>query len=104
MFSLEKRGLQGGLSVAFQYLKGAFKKMDSNFCRGLIAIGHGGNSFKLKEGRFRLKVRRKFFAYSMGRTWHRLPRKVLGAPSLEVLEARLDGILGSLIWWRTASP
>jgi len=62
LFSLEKRGLQGGLSVAFQYLKGAFKKMDSNFCRGLIAIGHGGNSFKLKEGRFRLKVRRKFFA------------------------------------------
>jgi len=28
-----------------------------------------------------------------------LPREVVGAPSLEVLKARLDGALGSLSWW-----
>jgi len=28
-----------------------------------------------------------------------LPREALGAPSLEVLKARLDGALGSLSWW-----
>jgi len=28
----------------------------------------------------------------------------LGAPFLEVLKARLDGILGSLSWWRATGP
>jgi len=32
------------------------------------------------------------------RHWHRLPREAVGAPSLEVLKARLDGALGSLSW------
>ena len=29
------------------------------------------------------------------RHWHRLPRKVVDAPSLEVFKARLDGALGN---------
>jgi len=31
------------------------------------------------------------------RLWHRLPRKVGGAPSLETFKARLDGALSHLI-------
>jgi len=31
------------------------------------------------------------------RCWHRLPREVVGTPSLEVFEARVDGALGSLV-------
>jgi len=31
------------------------------------------------------------------RCWHRLPRGVVDAPSLEVFKARLDGALGSLV-------
>ena len=30
--------------------------------------------------------------------WHRLPREVVEAPSLETLQARLDGALSSLVW------
>ena len=48
--------------------------------------------------------RKKFFTQSVVRPWHRLPREFLGAPSLEVLKAWLDGALGSLSWWGTASP
>jgi len=33
------------------------------------------------------------------RPWHRSPREAVGAPSVEVLKARLDGALGSLSWW-----
>ena len=36
-------------------------------------------------------------AFAAVRHWHRLPRKVVHAPSLEAFKARLDGILGSLI-------
>jgi len=33
-----------------------------------------------------------------------LPREAVGAPFLEALEARLDGAMGSLSWWRAALP
>jgi len=38
------------------------------------------------------------------RQWHRLPREAVGAPSLELLKARLDGALGSLSWWVATLP
>ena len=56
-----------------------------------------GNGFKLKEGRFRLDVREKFFTMRVVRCWHRLPREAVVAPSLEVFKARLDGALGRLV-------
>jgi len=36
------------------------------------------------------------------RHWQRLPREAVGAPSLEVLKARLPGALSSLSWWGAA--
>ena len=55
-----------------------------------------GNSFKLKEGRFRLDIRKKFFPVRVVRPWHRFPREAVAAPSLEGFKARLDGALSNL--------
>ncbi|KFR04949.1 hypothetical protein Y956_16472, partial [Nipponia nippon] len=52
---------------------------------------------KLKEGRFRLDIRRKFFTMRVERHWKRLPREAVDAPSLEVFKARLDGALSNLV-------
>ncbi|KFU93615.1 hypothetical protein M959_01526, partial [Chaetura pelagica] len=55
------------------------------------------NGFKLKEGMFRLDIRKKFFTMRVVRYWNRLPREVVDAPSLEVFKARLDEALCSLV-------
>ncbi|KFP11825.1 hypothetical protein Z169_11871, partial [Egretta garzetta] len=55
------------------------------------------NDFKLKEGRFRLDIRKKFFTMMVVRHWNRLPREVVDVPSLEVFKARLDGALSNLV-------
>ena len=39
----------------------------------------------------------KFFTLRVVRCWNRLPREAVDAPSLEVLKARLDGALDSLV-------
>ncbi|KFW83945.1 hypothetical protein N336_01347, partial [Phalacrocorax carbo] len=51
----------------------------------------------LKEGRFRLDIRKKFFTMRVVKHWHRLPRGVVHAPSLETFKVRLDGTLSNLI-------
>ncbi|KFU88344.1 hypothetical protein M959_02825, partial [Chaetura pelagica] len=48
------------------------------------------NGFKLKEGRFKLDIRRKFFTMRVVTWWHRLPRDVVEAPSLDLFKGRLD--------------
>ena len=51
----------------------------------------------MKEGRFRLDIRGKFFSRRVVRCWNSLPREVVNAPSLEVFKARLDEALGNLV-------
>ncbi|KFQ10447.1 hypothetical protein N329_08500, partial [Haliaeetus albicilla] len=55
------------------------------------------NGFKLKAGRFKLDIRKKFFTMREVKHWHRLPREVVDVPSLETFKIRLDGTLRCLI-------
>ncbi|KFV57581.1 hypothetical protein N341_05532, partial [Tyto alba] len=55
------------------------------------------HGFKLKEGRFRLDIRKKFFTMRVVKHWNKFPREVVDALSLETFQARLDGALSNLI-------
>jgi len=96
LFSLEKRRLWGDLIAACQYMNGAYKKdEDKLFSRA--CCNTRGNGLKLKEGRFRLDIRKRFFTMRVVKHWHGLYREVVDAPCLDTFKARLDGALSNLI-------
>jgi len=100
LFRLEKRGLQGNIIVAFQYLKGAYRKDMGNLFSKACCDRTRSNGFKLREGRFRLDIRNKFFTMRVVKRWNRLPREVVEVPSLETFKLRLDKALGNLVYWQ----
>jgi len=90
LFSLEKRRLWGDLVAGLQYLKRACKKDGDKPFITVCCDRTRGNVFKLKEGRFRLDIRKKFFTVKVVKHWHRLPREAVDAPSLQAFKGRLD--------------
>jgi len=97
LFCLEKRRLQGDLIAAFQYLKGSYKKDGDKLFSKACCNSTRGDGFKLKEGRFGLDIRKKFFPLRMVKHWNGLPREVVEVPPLETFKVRLDGALSKLI-------
>jgi len=53
--------------------------------------------FELKKGRFTLGIRMKLFTIRVVRRWHRLPREVVEAISLETFKIRMNQALST--WW-----
>lgn len=92
LFSLQKRRLRGDLTATFQYLKGPAGE-------GLFIRNYSERtrSNKLKEGEFKLDIRKKCFTVQVVRPWNCLLREVLDAPTLAVFEARLDKALSNLV-------
>jgi len=80
LFSLEKRRLWGDLVAAFQYLKGAYRNDGEGLFTRVCSDRTRGNGSKLKEGRFRLNIRKTLFTIR--------PREAVVAPSLAVFKAR----------------
>ncbi|KAK4828907.1 hypothetical protein QYF61_001465 [Mycteria americana] len=124
--SLEKRKLRGHLIAAFQYLKVAYKKAGEGLFMRACSGRTRGNGFKLKEGRFRLDIRKKFFTMRVSDRKHgngsklhqgrftldiskhfftkrvvkhcnRLPREVVDDPCLSVFKRHLDSALNNML-------
>lgn len=57
----------------------------------------GEKFLKIKEGSFRMDIKKAFFTKRVVMCCNRLLRQAVDAPSVDVLETILDGALGNLI-------
>ena len=71
LFCLEKRRLWGDPRVAFQHLKEGYEKEEDRPFSRICCDRTRGNGFELKEGRFRLDIRKKRFTVRVVRHWNR---------------------------------
>ena len=77
--------------------EGTYRKDGDNLYSEACCDRTRSNGFKLREGRFKLDIRKIFFMMRVVKHWNRLPKEVVEAPSLETFQARLDGALSNMV-------
>lgn len=95
LFSLEKGRFLCDLIAALNTWREPTRIMGRAFLQGHVVMGQ---DLKLKQGGFRLSIRKKIFTVRMVRHWSRLLWDAVGASFWEVFKAGLIGWCLELPW------
>lgn len=57
-----------------------------------------GHSLNLRQGKYRVDIRKKFFTEVIIKYWNTLPGEVVESPSLDIFKQRLDVALVAMVY------
>ncbi|KAK4811071.1 hypothetical protein QYF61_016357 [Mycteria americana] len=97
LFNLEKRRLKGDVLAVYNFFKRGSGGGGADLLSLVTSDRTRGNGIKLRQGKFRLDIRKRFFTERMVGHWNRLPRQVVMAPSLSEFKERLDDTLSHML-------
>ena len=92
-----KRRLRGDLIAVYNFVARGSGEAGADLFSVITSDRTQGNGVKLRQGKFRLDIRKRFFTERVVTHWNRLPRDLVTAPNLSEFKKQLDCALSHMV-------